>query len=271
MTTTLDARLRGELLEQLARAPALVCFLDYDGTLVPFASRPELALPTPQLLEILRRLARLPRVRVSIVSGRRAADLQRFLPVGGLSYVGVHGAELLTADGKYCVCDPARAAQPWIAEGRRKLELACTDLPGVWIEDKTYSLACHVRQAPTDVQAAAEQRIARVHDELAARGAPLELLRGHLVYELRPRGVNKGLAALRVLRDFRSDALCLYAGDDATDEDAFRLLPRTTVTIRVSAEASGSAARYRVPGPSDLLALLEDLVCRRQADAGTAT
>ena len=44
----------------LRGAPPLVLLLDYDGTLVPFARIPELATPDPDLLALLRALARRP-------------------------------------------------------------------------------------------------------------------------------------------------------------------------------------------------------------------
>ena len=68
-------------------------FFDYDGTLVEIAPRPELARPTPEVLELLSRLAAQEDLKVMVVSGRPLRDLQELLPVPGLDFLGSHGGE----------------------------------------------------------------------------------------------------------------------------------------------------------------------------------
>ncbi|MDH7479628.1 MAG: trehalose-phosphatase, partial [Syntrophomonadaceae bacterium] len=48
----------------------LLVMLDYDGTLVPFASRPEQAVPPPRLLKVLNRLLQQEEVALAVISGR---------------------------------------------------------------------------------------------------------------------------------------------------------------------------------------------------------
>src|SRR5258708_3923246 len=81
-------------------APQLFLCLDYDGTLVPIASRPEEARPTAALLALLSQLTRAPGIKVAIVSGRPLSDLCALLPVTGMACIGTHGLELRTASGK---------------------------------------------------------------------------------------------------------------------------------------------------------------------------
>ena len=56
-------------LRELRAGTEVVVFLDYDGTLVPFASLPELAGPDPDLLSTLARLTNRRGTRVHLVSG----------------------------------------------------------------------------------------------------------------------------------------------------------------------------------------------------------
>jgi trehalose 6-phosphate phosphatase len=87
------------------------------------------------------------------------------------------------------------------------------------------------------------------------------------VLEIRPDvEANKGTAALALLRESGAER-ALYAGDDATDLDAFRALAAAglehVVRIAVdSAEAPPSletAADIVVPGPEALAVLLARL------------
>jgi len=74
------------------RTPRLV-LLDYDGTLVPLATRPQDAIPPPALGPLLARLAATPDCRLAVVSGRPARDLERFFgQVPKLYLAAEHGA-----------------------------------------------------------------------------------------------------------------------------------------------------------------------------------
>jgi len=58
------------LARQFGLSKRRALFFDYDGTLVPLARTPELALPDNRLLDLLRELASDPRNDISIISGR---------------------------------------------------------------------------------------------------------------------------------------------------------------------------------------------------------
>ncbi len=83
----------GSAIQARRRGQPLLLFLDYDGTLVEIASRPELARPTSELIELLSRLTARPDLKVMMVSGRPLWELQELLPVPGLDFLGSHGGE----------------------------------------------------------------------------------------------------------------------------------------------------------------------------------
>src|SRR6185295_18392167 len=88
---------RQTIAAQLRAAPRLALFLDYDGTLVPIAPTPADVAPDAELLALLERLARAPRVvLLAIVSGRTIANLRAQLgrDIPGLWLAGTHGAEI---------------------------------------------------------------------------------------------------------------------------------------------------------------------------------
>jgi len=79
---------------RIQRAQNIFLFLDYDGTLTPIASRPELALYSYKVKKLFKKLRDLPRVYLAIISGRSLEDLRRKVGVSGIIYVGNHGLEI---------------------------------------------------------------------------------------------------------------------------------------------------------------------------------
>ena len=81
--------------ESLARHSPLGILLDLDGTLLPFADRPEDARPGQAHLALLRDLAHAPGVSLAIVSGRTRESLESlFVEVPGVWLVAEHGGWL---------------------------------------------------------------------------------------------------------------------------------------------------------------------------------
>ena len=83
--------------------------------------------------------------------------------------------------------------------------------------------------------------------------------------EIRFAWANKGEVAARILSSVPRGSFILACGDDRTDEDMFARLPRRAWTVRVG--AGSTAARYRVPGPPDVMGLLRFLAAEHPAAA----
>jgi trehalose 6-phosphate phosphatase len=235
----------GTLLERLAEEPAAAALLlDVDGTLAPIAPAPGLAtVPAKTRVE----LARLVRqyALVACVSGRPSADAARVVGVEGIRYVGEHGLEL----------DPSAAE--WVERLRAfAATVRWPSEPG-----KRLSLAFHYRGVDN------EEGALEVLRDVAER-ALVEGFRprwGRKVLEIRPPlDTDKG-SAVRLLLDGAGLERALYAGDDATDLDAFRALDGLEVAVRVAVVSEegpsdlGRAADLIVGGPPELLELLRRL------------
>lgn len=250
---------RAELVARLRAVASLFCGLDYDGTLAPLAPTPAAAVPYPGTEAVLRRLLRRPGVRVAIVTGRPIADVQGFLNLPEAYYVGIHGLELKRPGVSVDYSNAGRRVRAVLPEIAERLRRHIHGSPGLLIEDKGAALALHYRLASIGD---AERGRAIVEDavaELIRRGEPLDLLYGHEVVEVRPRGVDKGKALCELLVNDAADARALYIGDDQTDEDAFVALPADAVTIRVGPRDVETAAAYQVDGPAEVHALLAEL------------
>jgi trehalose-phosphatase len=256
-----------ELARRLAPSPLLVA-LDIDGTLAPIASTPTGA-AVPELTKAtLRCLTALQRVEVALVTGRSASDGRRMVELPRAWIIGNHGMEWIEPGGTLRVNEAARAAAPRIAEAANLLHAQLHDIRGAIIEDKRWTLSVHFRlAAPTDRPA-----IERALDDVARR-LDLRVTHGKQVYELRPRvEITKGTALMelaRLLGIHDATGALFYAGDDRTDEDAFRALRELAsgaVTVHVGGETTEgltTAAEFNVPGPSALRELLDWLVVQR--------
>jgi trehalose-phosphatase len=230
------------LARRLAGTPLLV-LLDVDGTLAPIAPRPEAAAVPPETRRIVAALATRPGTYVALVSGRAAADARRLVAVSDVYAIGNHGCEVMAPDGEVTI-DPAVA--PWrdaLAQVARALAPRLAEVRGVLLEDKTWTLSIHYRLAEPGIV----PRLRGVVTDIAARYG-LPVAEGKKVLEVRPPvAVDKGTAVLALadrLGALGDAASLLYAGDDRTDEDAFRRLrakaPRA-VTVRVLGAADGEA------------------------------
>jgi trehalose 6-phosphate phosphatase len=204
------------LTEEPSRA---AIFCDIDGVLAPIVMRAEDAQVPKETALLLGRLAR-RYACVACVSGRSASDARRLVGVGGITYAGSHGAELLEPGGRTRT-NPA--FKSW--EGRVRGFVAERDQPAlralrVRIEDKGPIAALHWRGAPDE--RAAHERVEAIAREAEAAGLATHW--GRKVLELRPPvSFDKGLAVRELvgLADSRS---AMFAGDDTTDLDAFDAL-----------------------------------------------
>lgn len=259
-------RCRGKVLARLRAAPELFCFLDYDGTLAPIAPSPAEARPLPGTADVLRRLSRAPRTGVAVISGRPIDDLRRQLRVGGIHYIGIHGLERQWPDGRREVVPATAAAR--IPEIHRLLQRKIGGRAGILLEDKGVAIACHYRLASRADARAAREAVVALVESYRQRGMPLTFIDGHQVTEIRPAGTDKGTAVCDLLSSFSPSPLALYIGDDRTDEDAFRRLPPTAITIRVGPAKQKTLARYRLPGPVEVQAFLIALLAARASATG---
>jgi trehalose-phosphatase len=252
-----------DVLESLRAAANLFCFLDYDGTLAPIAPTPAQAHPLAGTDALLERLSRAPRTWVAVVSGRSIDDVRRFVDVAGVYYIGIHGLELLCPGGERQISPGAAVIRALMPGLRRQLEEQTGSWPGILLEDKGPALACHYRLATREDAQRARAAVIAVVRSYQRRGVPLTFIDGHEVTEIRPVDANKGKAVCALLSSRAPTPLALYIGDDRTDEDAFRQLPPSAITVRVAGPAEETAARYRLADPVEVQAFLNDVVAAR--------
>ncbi len=228
--------------------------LDYDGTLVDIQPRPQDAAPTPALIRLLEDLSRLPDTTTAIVSGRSKADIDGwFGDIKGLGLAVEHGALIREPDARHWELLRAGMDLSWKDRVRPVLEQFAASAPGSLIEDKDYALAWHYRLVDAEFGAWLANELVTTLENLLS-GTELGVIHGNRVVEVRYAWANKGEVAALMASRFKRKSFVLALGDDRTDEDLFRRLPRSAWTIRVG--DGSTTARFRVPGPSEAKGLL---------------
>jgi trehalose 6-phosphate phosphatase len=197
---------------------------DFDGVLSPLVEDPALSRPVEGALNALARLARSVN-QVAIVTGRPALVATELSGVSGhpglgnLVVLGHYGLERWDAATGMVTSEPV---PPGVTTARDRLPglLREAGVPDAFVEDKDSSLAVHTRRLDDPVGAF---ELLRAPLTALAEETSLRLEPGNLVLELRPPGIDKGVA-LRGLIESTGARSILYAGDDLGDLAAYRAI-----------------------------------------------
>lgn len=217
-------------------------FLDFDGTLVDIAERPEGVRVKRELVSLLVDLSRATGEAVVLVSGRPISDLDLHLKPLKLRAAGLHGLEYrLDRDGPVKNCGPSSTALDPV---RPSLRAFAAGHKGVLIEDKGVSLAIHFRRAP-ECEAQARRAAKSACRDL---GPAFACLPGKMVYEIKPRNAHKGQVVEKFMNIMTfSGRRPVFIGDDITDEDGFRVCnAKGGISVRVGASDKPTDASFRL-------------------------
>ncbi|MFI1867351.1 trehalose-phosphatase [Streptomyces jumonjinensis] len=263
---------RDGLAALIARPGRAVVALDFDGTLAEIVADPEQARAHPGAVPALARLA--PEVAsVAVVTGRPAGVAVRY---GG--FAGVPGLDHLVVLGHYgaerwdavtgTVHTPA--PHPGVTAVRAELPGFLDSVGawhGTWIEEKGQAVAVHTRR--TAEPKAAFEALREPLAALAERHG-LVLEPGRMVLELRPPGMDKGVALAEYVRETGAESV-LYAGDDLGDLPAFAAVEKLRsdgvpglLVCSGSTEVTELAVRadLLLPGPAAVVRFLAALAER---------
>jgi trehalose 6-phosphate phosphatase len=223
-------------------------FLDFDGTLVDIAPRPDAVSVSSDLRHLLERLRDRLDGRLAILTGRSAAEVERLLDPLCVAIGGHHGLETRNTGTSSSMERPPELDE--IVAELRQLE---REHPGVLLEDKPLAIALHYREAPD------AEEVCRAAVERAAERSGLEVQPGKMVFELRPGGANKGDALRRLLdAPLFAGSKPIFLGDDLTDEPAFTAAQELGGAGVLIGERKSTAAFYRLESVGEALAWLED-------------
>ncbi|WP_186137802.1 trehalose-phosphatase [Burkholderia gladioli] len=213
-------------------------FFDFDGTLVDLAPTPDGIHVPDSLPAMLSELRTLARGAVAIVSGRGIDSIDSFLGLADLPVAGLHGAERRDANG-----DTMRVGfnDERLLRIERELAAVVERNPGTLLEIKGAAVALHFRNAPERegvAREAAERLVAEYPDAYV-------LQPGKMVFEIKPKGVDKGRAITAFLGEPPfAGRRPVFAGDDLTDEKGFAVVDAAGgLSIKIGAGDTSAKTR----------------------------
>jgi len=237
----------GKIVRRIRGAKRILIFLDFDGTLVRIAPLPEAVSVQKETREVLRKLGKHANVQLIIVSGRRRADLQRFIGIRKIQYMGLYGWE--NKNNKK-LRNPERLA---LTQTLMALLAELPAYPGAWIEPKSNSFSVHVKGLNVETKRALQQAVEK---RVALRSETLQAMANLRDVEVAPISIgNKGMAVEKILRKTaHRDALAIYFGDDLSDEPAFAAAGKGIPVLVGRRRAT--RAQFFLRGPAEVTAAL---------------
>jgi trehalose-phosphatase len=243
-----------------AKNKRMAVFLDYDGTLTPIVSSPELAVLSKEMRHTVKQLAKY--CTVGIISGRDLKDVRQLVDIDSIYYAGSHGFDIAGPGGERKEAQKAAEFLPVLDRAEQGLQSQLQSIPGALVERKKFSIAAHYRKV-------AEDNIGRVEaavDRVLENCPDLHKSSGKKVFELQPNlDWHKGKALLWLLDELelnQANVLPFYIGDDTTDEDGFRALKDRGITILVAKGSPKTEAQYQLADPHEVGEFLQKLASR---------
>lgn len=249
----INSSTRYNIKKHFATAKRRIIFLDYDGTLVGFKANIELAAPDEELYQLLKQLSSDPSNKLVLVSGRAPSFLEKWFGDLDVDIIAEHGAWTKTSHSNW-VSIPGLSSM-WKKDFYPVLESFTDRTPGAFIEEKDFSLVWHYRKVEESLGELRTNELANTLRYLA-EDKGLQLLPGNKVVEIKNIEINKGKAVLTFLQEGDYDFV-MAIGDDHTDEDIFKALPASAITIKVGSHVS--AASYYTGNYVDVRNFLKEL------------
>src|SRR3979411_915778 len=230
----------GALVPHLSECALL---LDIDGTLLDLAPTPREVWEPPGRAKTMNRLLQRTSGALALVSGRSLNDIDLIFAPAEFPAVGGHGAEMRIMVDNEAV---ASHAPPMDKELKKRLAAIAQLSPGILLEDKGYSLALHYRLAP-HAEKAIYEAVSLIRADLP--NAPIEVLPGKCVCEIKHSGFNKASGVLELMthEPFKGRRP-IFIGDDVTDEAVFGIMPDLDgFAFSVGRRAQGVAGHFDEP------------------------
>lgn len=215
---------------------ATALFLDVDGTLLEIRDRPQEVVADDELIDLLGGLAARLGGALSLISGRSIAEIDRIFAPALLPAAGSHGAEIRLHPDDEIDVTTTRLPESVMAA----LSGFERSHDGLLLEHKNGGASLHYRMAP-QLEAECRQLVDAL---LAGIEQEFRLIPGKMVFELAPRGHNKGNAITAMMdREPFAGRRPVFVGDDVTDEDGFEAVNALHgISVRVGEDRDSAAA-----------------------------
>lgn len=228
----------------------VVLFLDIDGTISEFHPDPDKSIIHPEIINILENLQQY--IQLILVTGRSILQARKLIHPLQWNIAGSHGLELIyQADLKTLIS----LNKPQLQALKQYIQEQAVQIPDLRIEVKDYSVALHFREHPQ-----LEDRVHAFALECLNQFSDFELKAGKYVFELVPKGANKGSAIQQIIQQYHlTDHYHMFIGDDLTDEAGFKVI-NALHGCSIKVGLGQTLARYRLENVSQVQAFLKEFL-----------
>lgn len=228
----------------------VVLFLDIDGTISEFHPDPDKSIIHPEIINILKNLQQY--IQLILVTGRSILQAQKLIHPLQWNIAGSHGLELIyQADLKTLIS----LNKPQLQALKQYIQEQAVQIPDLRIEVKDYSVALHFREHPQ-----LEDRVHAFALKCLNQFSDFELKAGKYVFELVPKGANKGSAIQQIIQQYHlTDHYHMFIGDDLTDEAGFKVI-NALHGCSIKVGLGQTLARYRLENVSQVQAFLKEFL-----------
>jgi len=243
-----------KIMADFIKARKRCILLDYDGTLAPYKKLPSLAAPSEELMELLQQLTNDSSNEIVIISGRDVNTLEKWLGKLPLNMIAEHGACIKFREEQWK--EQISINTEWKEQIRPLMQLFVDRCAGSFVEEKKSTLAWHYRNTNQELGFIRSRELRNALLQLTTNTA-LQVVDGNKVLEVRMVGVDKGVAALSMLAGINPDFI-LCIGDDATDEDMFRVMRDKAYTIKIG--RANTSAQYTILSQKEVYPFLRKFI-----------
>ena len=251
MENDIEAKIK----EKYRIAAHRLVLLDYDGTLVNYAAKPETAKLSEHVFDILSGFIENPLTKIFIITGRSHLDIEKLLSHIPIDIIAEHGAMV-------------RESGLWKSQAINNFSWKKAIIPilnqfavichGSFVEEKRFSMAWHYRTADPEVGYSCSRELIDLLTNIAP-SYNLKVLDGKKVVEILSNETGKG-RAVKNLFEQNSFDFVLSIGDDATDEEMFEYLLNFSNAYTIKVGEGTTFAKYQLTNIGDVAVLLKQLL-----------
>jgi trehalose 6-phosphate synthase/phosphatase len=228
-----------------------IFLIDYDGTLIPIARLPEMALLNDDTRHVLKTLIADKANTIVIISGRDRDFIESQFKDLDLILVAEHGYFIKYPGGNWIKNLKTNVA--WKKKILPILNDYVDRCNGSMIEEKYASLVWHYRNSDEEIASLKINELKDDLTEILKNESKLHVLEGDKVLEVKSLLYDKGSVASVLINKEKYDFI-LALGDDNTDEDLFKVVPKTGYTVKVGCNPTN--ARFNIRDQSQIYDIL---------------
>ncbi len=251
----MENEIETKIKEKYRIAAHRLVLLDYDGTLVNYAAKPETAKLSEHVFDILSGFIENPLTKIFIITGRSHLDIEKLLSHIPIDIIAEHGAMV-------------RESGLWKRQAINNFSWKKAIIPimnqfavtchGSFVEEKSFSLAWHYRTADPEIGYSCSRELIDLLTNIAP-SYNLKVLDGKKVVEILSNETGKGRAVKKLFEQNSFDFV-LSIGDDATDEEMFEYLLNFSNAYTIKVGEGTTFAKYQLTSIGDVAVLLKQLL-----------